>query len=95
VLLNVGMTKNGTPRLIPVPPKARWALAYLPFKFGSRYYYERIRKVLDAAGLDELVPHDGRHVVATDILLHGGTLPTCRPRCITSIGARARATPTW
>lgn len=75
VLLNVGMTKNGTPRLIPVPPKARWALDYLPFKWGPRYYYTRIRKVLDAAGLEDLVPHDGRHVVATDILLQGGTLP--------------------
>jgi integrase len=75
VLLNVGMTKNGSPRLVPVPPKARWALAYLPFKFGStRYYYDRFRKVRDAAGLPDIVPHAGRHIVATDILLHGGTL---------------------
>ena len=27
-----------------------------------------------AAGLPDIVPHSGRHVVATSILLHGGTL---------------------
>ncbi len=74
VLLAVGLTKNGSPRLIPVPPKARWALAYLPFKYADRYYRERFNAVRRAAGLPNIVPHSGRHVVATDILLHGGTL---------------------
>jgi len=74
VLLLVGKTKNGTPRLVPVHPKARWALAYLPFKHSERWYYDRFNPVRDAAGLPDLVPHSGRHVVATDILLNGGTL---------------------
>ncbi len=74
VLLTVEHTKNGSPRLVPVPPKARWALAYLPFKHSERWYYDRYNPVRDAAGLPDIVPHSGRHVVATDILLHGGTL---------------------
>jgi len=75
VLLAVGRTKNGTPRLVPVHPKARWALVYLPFKHAERYFYDRFNQVRDAAGLPDLVPHAGRHIVATHILLNGGTLP--------------------
>jgi integrase len=59
---------------VPVPPKARWALAYLPFTRSTRYYYDRFNPVRDAAGLPDIVPHAGRHIVATDILLGGGTL---------------------
>lgn len=75
VLLDVNTTKNGSPRLVPVPPKARWALAHLPFTHSTRYYYDRYNLVRDAAGLPEMVPHAGRHVIAADILLNGGTLP--------------------
>jgi integrase len=74
VLLQVGKTKNGAPRLVPVPPKARWALGYLPFSRSTRYYYDRFNPVRAAAGLPDIVPHAGRHIVATDILLGGGTL---------------------
>jgi integrase len=74
VLLEVGRTKNGSPRLVPVPPKARWALAHLPFQRSTRYYYDRFNQVRDAAGLPNIVPHAGRHIVAADILLGGGTL---------------------
>jgi integrase len=74
VLLNVKSTKNGSPRLVPVPQKARWALAYLPFERSTRYYYERFNPVRDAAGLPDIVPHAGRHIIASDILLRGGTL---------------------
>lgn len=74
VMLQVGKTKNGSPRLVPIHPKARWTLAYLPFRHAARYYYDRFHEVREAAGLPDLVPHAGRHVVATDILLNGGTL---------------------
>jgi integrase len=74
VLLQIGMTKNGSPRLVPVPPKARWALAYLPFKHSARWYYERFNPVRAAAGLPDIVPHSGRHIVATDIVMRGGSL---------------------
>ncbi len=75
VLLAVGTTKNGSPRLIPVPPKVRWALEYLPFERSPKFYYERFNAARAAGGLPEIVPHAGRHVVATEILLNGGTLP--------------------
>ena len=74
ILLHVGTTKNGSPRLVPIHPKARWTLAHLPFRHSARWYYERFRAARKAAGLPDLVPHAGRHVVATDILLRGGTL---------------------
>jgi integrase len=74
VMLQVGKTKNGSPRLVPVHPKARWTLAYLPFPHAERWYYERFNKAREDAGLPDLVPHSGRHIVATDILLNGGTL---------------------
>lgn len=75
VLLEVGRTKNGTPRLVPVHPKARWTLQYLPFKRNSRYYYDRFRTAREAAGLPWLWVHDMRHVLATDVILRGGSLP--------------------
>lgn len=74
VLLTVGYTKNGAPRLVPVHPKARWALAFIPFKHSTRYYYDRYNPVRDAAKLPDIVPHSARHIVATDILLNSGTL---------------------
>ena len=73
--LNVPLTKNGAPRLVPVHPKAQWALKYLPFPHAERYYYDRFNKARELGGLPEIVPHAGRHIVATDILMRGGTLP--------------------
>lgn len=75
VLLAVEHTKNKAPRLVPVPPQARWALRFLPFKRSTRYYYDRYNAAREKSGLPELVPHAGRHVVATHILMQGGTLP--------------------
>ena len=74
VLLNVPLTKSGAPRLVPVHPKARWTLKFLPFPHAERYYYDRFNAARTAAGLPDIVPHSGRHIVATDILMHGGTL---------------------
>ncbi|MFA7279616.1 MAG: hypothetical protein WC100_05935 [Sterolibacterium sp.] len=74
VRLVVGQTKNGTPRFVPVPPQARWTLKFLPFRHSTRYYYDRYNAARKKSGLPDLVPHAGRHVVATDILLNNGTL---------------------
>lgn len=75
VMLAVGHTKNGSPRMVPVPPQARWTLKYLPFKHSTRYFYDRYNEAREKSGLPDLVPHAGRHVVATHILMQGGTLP--------------------
>lgn len=74
VLLTVGMTKNGSPRLVPVHPEARWTFDYLPFEYGPRYYYDRFRQAR-AQTHPYLRPHDARHIVATDVILRGGSLP--------------------
>lgn len=74
ILLEVGTTKNGTPRLVPVHPKARWTLDYLPFKHGARYFYDRFRATREREGLSTLWPHDARHIVATDVIQRTGNL---------------------
>lgn len=81
VWLNVGITKNGTPRMKWVHPDARWALAYIPFKLRPETYSRRFRVARAKVGLD-LMPitqkgftaHNMRHVVATDIRRRGGSL---------------------
>lgn len=74
VWLRIGITKNGTPRMKWVHPDARWTLRYLPFKHSPTYYYDRFRRARSEVGLEGLVAHDMRHVVATDILGRGGSL---------------------
>jgi hypothetical protein len=74
VWLKVGITKNGTPRMKWVHPDARWALAYLPFRRGPNYYYNRFRLARRAVALPETWAHDMRHVIATDIIWRGGSL---------------------
>ena len=41
---------------------------------SARTHWKRMRAVLDELGLEGIVPHDGRHIVATDIILNEGTL---------------------
>jgi integrase len=74
VWLTIGVTKNGTPRMKWVHPSARWALKYLPFKYGWQYYYDRFCAAREQEGLQGLTIHDMRHVVGTDIRMRGGSL---------------------
>lgn len=74
VWLVIGITKNGTPRMKWVHPKARWALKYLPFERSEDYYYKRFVAARSRIGLDGLRAHDLRHVVGTDIRMRGGSL---------------------
>lgn len=75
VWLRIGITKNGTPRMKWVHPDARWALRHLPFKHGPEYYYDRFCAARAAVGLPDTWAHDMRHVLATDIVNRGGSLP--------------------
>lgn len=72
--LSIGMTKNGTPRMVPVHPGIRGALKYLPFAHGDTWYYDRWRAAVKKVGRPELRPHDLRHSLASDIVSHGGSL---------------------
>jgi integrase len=73
ILLAVGKTKRGVPRLVPVPPAAQWALAYLPFTMNSKYYYDRFVAARDRNGLERFWVHDMRHVLGADVVRRTGS----------------------
>lgn len=72
--LVIGMTKNGTPRMVPVHPSVKGMLRYLPFAHEETWYYDRWRDAVKKAGLDGLRPHDLRHSLASAIVSGGGSL---------------------
>ena len=72
--LKVGTTKNGAPRMVPVHPRARWALEHLPFERHWRDYYKEFEGARKAAGLRHIRAHDLRHSLASAIISGGGTL---------------------
>jgi len=74
VWLKVGMTKNGTPRMTPIHPQARWALKHLPFERHWRDYYAEFEAARKAAGMKHVRAHDLRHSLASEIISNGGTL---------------------
>lgn len=77
VWLSVGLTKNGTPRMKFVPTEARWALKLLPFATIRhwRTRYASYEAAVAAMGIVDLVAHDLRHALASDIVSRGGSLP--------------------
>lgn len=74
VWLNLGKTKNGTPRMKWVHPDARPDLDYLPFTRGDSAYYRAFRKAREVIGMENLNPHDLRHSLASNIVSRGGSL---------------------
>ena len=73
--LDVGVTKNGTPRMVPVHPHIRADLKRLPFRRHWRDYYAAFEAARDRAGLRHVTMHDLRHSLASAIISAGGTLP--------------------
>lgn len=74
VWLSAGMTKNGTPRMVPVHPKVRGCLKFLPFKRHWRDYYADFERARKKAKLTHVRMHDLRHSLASEIISRGGTL---------------------
>lgn len=73
VELEVGTTKNGTPRLVPVHPKARWALQHLPFtERSTTWYYDRFVAARRSRGHTGMWAHDMRHVLGADVVRRTG-----------------------
>lgn len=73
--LRVGMTKNGTPRMVPVHPQAVKDLARLPFNRAHwRTYYEEFEAARLEIGRPDVTMHDLRHSLASAIISRGGTL---------------------
>ena len=72
--LDVGTTKNGTPRMVPVHPAIRDCLKFLPFSRAHQTlwtYFDQARK---KAGMGNVRLHDMRHSLASAIVSAGGTL---------------------
>lgn len=72
--LYVGMTKNGTPRMVPIHKAIVPCLKRLPFKRPARDYYESFEDARNLAGMGHLTAHDLRHSLASAIVSSGGTL---------------------
>lgn len=72
--LQVGITKNGTPRMVPIHPAIRADLKRLPFERHWRDYYADFEKARKAAKLEHVRAHDLRHSLASEIISSGGTL---------------------
>lgn len=72
--LYVGMTKNGTPRMVPIHRAILPCLKRLPFKRPAREYYAAFERARKRAGMTHVVAHDLRHSLASAIVSTGGTL---------------------
>lgn len=72
--LYVGVTKNGTPRMVPVHPAIAGDLKRIPFRRPRREYYAAFQRAKKKAGLTDLRMHDLRHSLASEIISRGGTL---------------------
>lgn len=72
--LDVGPTKNGTPRMVPVHDAIRPCLRYLPFTKHWRTYYAEFETARKKANLPKITMHTLRHSLASAIVSSGGTL---------------------
>lgn len=69
-------TKNGEPRWVPVHPRIRTALRYLPFRQSRTTLMKRRRMVRGAVLMDDLRFHDLRHTTASEMINSGVDLYT-------------------
>lgn len=72
--LVAGTTKNGMPRMVPIPPKVIPDLKFLPFELDPGTYYRDFLKARAALGLDHIRMHDLRHSLASAIVSAGNSL---------------------
>lgn len=75
-LLKLPDTKNGEPRWIPVHPRIRPALRYLPFTLARSTLEKRYRLFRGAVGMGHLHFHDLRHASAAEMINSGIDLYT-------------------
>jgi integrase len=75
-LMKLPDTKNGEPRWIPVPGRARAAMRLLPFTLTRSTLEKRWRSVRGAVQLDHLHFHDLRHSTASEMVNAGVDLYT-------------------
>lgn len=78
-LFDLGTSKNGLPRLVPVHPRLAhilrnpdlWPIAYTKWTISKEF-----KKAARAAGFDDAVLHDMRHSTASEMINGGADLKT-------------------
>lgn len=79
VWLQIGVTKNGRPVMKPVHPAVKNCLKYIPFQHGDSWFYKQWHAATAKIGRPDLLPHDLRHSLASEVLSRkGGTLDDVR-----------------
>lgn len=76
--LKIGLTKNGTPRMVPIHPAITEDLKRLPIQQTDRELYDHWWEATEAIGRPDLRPHDLRHSLASEIISRGGSLEDVR-----------------
>ena len=61
-------TKNGTDRYVPMHPKIKTAIRYLPITYSKKWMQVIIRRAMDNVGLKHIHFHDLRHSTATSLI---------------------------
>lgn len=69
-------TKNGDNRVVPIHPKVRVLVRYLPFQFSKIWLQRTIRGAMTAAGFEHMRLHDLRHSTASAMINNGVDLNT-------------------
>lgn len=69
-------TKNGDRRFVPMHPRVRPLLNYLPFTMSRSWLTKKVRSAMDAAGFQHLHFHDLRHSTASEMVNNGVELYT-------------------
>ncbi len=69
-------TKNGRPKMVPVPPHAQHLLAHLPMSTPTITIQRAWQRARARAGLDHLHLHDLRHAAASEMINAGHDLYT-------------------
>lgn len=73
-LFRLGDTKNGKPHVVPIHPKLKPYLRFIPFRTNSYALWKGFRAAADSIGLPDLRLHDLRHSFASRLLERGATL---------------------
>lgn len=69
-------TKNGDQRIVPMHPRLRILLKYLPIEISKIWLQRSFSAARDAAGLSHLHFHDLRHSAASEMINNGVDLYT-------------------
>ncbi|WAW10610.1 site-specific integrase [Oxalobacter vibrioformis] len=61
-------TKNGEDRFVPMHPKLKVLLKYLPIPYSVTWMQQIVRRAMDEAGFEHITFHDLRHSTASNLI---------------------------